>query len=368
MRDQVYGYELDLRSNWTEEGPSRYVGPGGAGEIVVLTKPVDEDTGLNQYARQVRDNVRMDWWDSASLFEIGEFERVTLDDQFFYRIDYRVQESSDACILAVIEYVGLADDLPDQRVGFRARGQSCEWRQLRSIPRILSTFRLTVEPSSYYTQFIDVGGTTVKANSDVDPMAMYRAAEIVDAMTQGRADIPKCLAAMGVGLAIIPEKDWVTSLPEFRYLSGELDPDGIPYDGFYIRGLGAVEGLPDSATAEENLLRRPRIHDTLFFVDVTIHEFAHAIENLCFSRLDQARLGVLYHQTIESRRIASTYAATNEDEFFAVFTTVYFNATTELASIADDQADLEEEFLPIYQFLWEIYGTVDTKKFARTGQ
>ena len=320
---------------------------------------------LLQFAGSIQDGLKSDRWADPALLEVNLFERVEIQGYIYYRLEYRVQESSEYCVLAVKELITLAVALPGPALGVRARGQGCEFRNLQPMERILNTFRVVVQEPLYYTKYIDTNGIVVKANPDVEPDAMYRAAETVDAMLQGRSDIAPCMAEVGAALAIVPEKEYITTIPEFSQFAGKVQEDGRPYDGFIIRGLGAVKGQPVTATSEENLLRRAQVHDPLSFVDVTIHEFAHAIENLCFTSSDRERLTTLYDATMATGAIDGTYAATNEDEFFAVFTTVYFNATTELATIAADQDQLQSDFPELHQFLFELFGTVPQEEFRR---
>ena len=356
-----YAFELDIPGNWEELDSNRFQRPDGEAHITVVSARLDDET-LEEYANTVRKNLARDWWDDASLLEVYEFERVRADGREYYRMRYRVQESPEYCVLDVIEVVGVADDIPGRRVGFRIRGDACEWRQLTSLRRIVQSFEVVVRPPSYYTQFIDVAGVVIKASDDVMPEALYRAAETVDAMMQGRLDIVECLADKNAAVAIAGETEWVTDLPEFRWLSGREDFTGRPYDGFAIRGLGAVAGQPVSATAEENLLRKSEAYE---FIDVTIHEFAHAIENLCLTNPDRRRLNALYETVLGTGRIDGTHASADVDEFFAVFSTVYFNATRELYWLVEDQDELADVYPDVYSFLWEVYGTVSTDDFRR---
>lgn len=355
---------MDIPGNWEEVDADRHRRPGGEAHITVMSTQLEDET-VEEYANTVRKNLARDWWDDASLLEVYEFERVRADGREYHRMRYRVQESPEYCVLDVIEVVGIADDIPGRRVGFRIRGDACEWRQLNSLRRIVLSYKVVVRSTDYYTQFIDVDGIVVKASEDVVPEAMYRAAETVEAMMQGRLDIVECMADADAAVAIVGESEWVTSLPEFRWLSGLEDFTGRAYDGFAIRGLGAVAGQPVSATSEENLLGKPEDEDRSSFVDVTIHEFAHAIENLCLTHADRVRLSALYESVLATGRIEGTHASADVDEFFAVFSTVYFNATRELYWLTRDQAELADVFPDVYSFLWEVYGTVTTDSFRR---
>ena len=94
----------------------------------------------------------------------------------------------------------------------------------------------------YYTQFRDASGITVKAPSVVDPRALDAAVQVVEQMLRGRDDIRGRLVQQEAALAIIPRDSFVTELPEFAWLSGQIDRNGNAYDSFAIRGLGAVRG------------------------------------------------------------------------------------------------------------------------------
>ena len=348
------------------------VSPDRSAEITVLSvrlPPLEDlaqyEDRLSQFAGRVRDNLARDWWDNLALLDVDRFERVELQGYIYYKLEYRVQESPEYCALAVNELITLAVALPGPTFGFRARAQGCETRLSRPVDRILDSFRVVASEPLYYTQFINASGVVIKANPDIEPEAMYRAGETVEAMLQGRSDLAQCMADVGAALAIVPEKEYITTIPEFAQFAGKAQDDGRAYDGYIIRGLGAVKGQPVTATSEENLLRRTQVHDPLNFVDVTIHEFAHAIENLCFTSSDRQRLTALYDATIASGAIDGTSAATNKDEFFAVFTTVYFNATNELASVAADREQLQSDFPELHQFLFELFGTVPEDEFRR---
>ena len=124
-------------------------------------------------------------------------------------------------------------------------------------------------------------GVTVKAAAHVDPAALQAAAHIMDVMLDGRADIAECMANAGAGMLIIPKDDPLTSLPEYSHWKGKSDPNaGRSYDEI-IRGSGGhpQPGHPDdAATDETHLLWTPPDPE------VTAHEYAHSIQNFCFTR------------------------------------------------------------------------------------
>ena len=206
-----------------------------------------------------------------------------------------------------------------------------------SQPTLIPTLEATVDTpaqtpakpsnSSYYTQYAEVKGIFIKANSKVDPRALESAKSILEIMLSGRPDIPKSLREKRAELAIIAKDDYITKLPEFSYLAGRTDPNGNPYDSFKVRGAGAIPAQPVTATSEENLLKQDK---TFWNEDITYHEYAHAIMNLAFTPSDHAVLASLYNSTKKSNLFPGAFAMVNRDEFWAELTQSYFNVNNEI--------------------------------------
>ena len=236
-RDREYGYTIAIPDGWIKEGENQYSGQESGGTLRVRSQELESGTTLEQYAQSVRDNMRQEWWPSASLFEVTSFQKEQVGNQEFYSLRYRVQESPMYCALAVQERIYLADSLPGNPHGFRVSIRFCDW-QLESADarrlsmRLLDSFRIANQPASYYTQFIDVEGITVKASDRVRSVSMYNAAEVIETMmTSLRGDIQECLIRQGAGLAITPFGEYITTLPEFTPQKGKAD---------FAAGLGAV--------------------------------------------------------------------------------------------------------------------------------
>ena len=128
----------------------------------------------------------------------------------------------------------------------------------------------------------------MKADGTVDPAAVEAGSEIVAAMLSGREDLARCMARSRAELAIIPRDRTLTSLPDYAHLKGTVDFTGRSRDTYDLRGVGAVPGLPVSSTAEEQVLGNlgPEHPYQPYRGLVTVHEFAHGIQNLCFTAED----------------------------------------------------------------------------------
>ena len=202
--------------------------------------------------------------------------------------------------------------------------------------------------SSYYTQYVEVKGIFIKANSKVDPRALESAKSILEIMLGGRPDIPKSLREKRAELAIIAKGDYITQLPEFSYLSGRIDPNGNQYDSFKVRGAGAIPTQPVTATSEENLLKQDK---TFWNEDITYHEYAHAIMNLAFTSSDHRILTGLYNSAKQNNLFLGAFAMVNRDEFWAELTQSYFNVNNEIGGREVIRAKAPDAFA----FLEHIY-------------
>ena len=273
-------------------------------------------------------------------------------------IDYLVQEAPQYCPVAVREIFIIADNILDDRRGIRVRYFMCQHDEARYSQErqdILDSFSISTE-ASYYGQRINLGQVVVKAPESVQPGALQRASGIVNAMLSGRRDIQTCMARTGAQLAVIPRNRYVTDLPEYSHLAGRADFTGRTYESFHIRGLGAVKGQPVSSGPEEQLVDDFDEHHPVYpYIALsTAHEFAHAIQNLCFNDQDHQTWDSFYAEALEAGIYPGTHMMANVEEFFAVLSTAYFEVTTELAS-EPDRARLAEDYPEIVKALDDIY-------------
>ena len=328
-RNQEYAYSIDVPEGWTlERGEYRHT-EEEQGRLAIIVEDLADGTGLERFAQSARDGLREDWGPDASRFEITSFERTKVGGTDAYSIAYRVRESPGSCLLDAVETIIVASSIPDYSQGFRARYSFCGWQEIvgfREVrTRTLDSFRVAARPSDYYTQFVFVHGVTVKASSQVAPEALIDAAEFIARMMLGlRNDIRACLTREGAEMAVFPKDGFVVELPEFAHIKGEeiLHLD-IPADEFQ-GGLGAVRGYPVSAVPEWSLLQD---RAGLFTGVLAMHEFAHAVMNLCLPQEDLAEVAKLYDEALQADVLPDeSYAMLDEREFFAETSLAYLNA------------------------------------------
>ena len=205
----------------------------------------------------------------------------------------------------------------------------------------------------------------VRAHESVDPAALQAGAEIVDAMLSGRDDIPGCMAQNGGDLAIIPRDQVNSDLPEFAHLAGTSDFTGRRRDNYDIRGLGGVRGNPVSSAGEEQLLGNWESQHPWYPYRglVATHEYAHGIQNLCFIQEDWEKWNKFYDKAVEENWYPSTHMMADVNEFFAVFSTGYFEVTNELGD-DPNRDELRNRYPEIIQALDEVYmGAILPEKF-----
>ncbi len=180
-------------------------------------------------------------------------------------------------------------------------------------------------PGGYYRQKAEIRGIEIKASDDVDAEALRQAEKIVAIMVDGRQDIADCIANWpGAGFAIYPKGGVVTDLPEFSHLRGRRDMWGRLYESGQIFGLGGVKHNPVSSASEQSLIPDPKYPDEGYWV--AVHEFAHLLMNLCFTRDDHREIRELRLRSMTVEDLGLKVGLTvNEDEFFAGLSTIYFS-------------------------------------------
>ena len=371
-RDKEYHYVIDLPDNWSEEWPGRYGSTSPWGRLLISSQYLPSGYTLDQFTQLVLHNPQRDWWSNPSLFKITSVEEVFQDGQPAKRVRYRVQEAPQYCVLDVEELVVVSQVLPGNPQGFRVKAWMCEHDITAHGPardRILESFRVTTRTAAYYRQFLSVKGVTVKADATVNPNALKAGAEMVAAMLSGREDIVRCMARTRAELSIIPRDQTLTSVPEYAYLKGTTDFTGRSRDTYDLRGVGGVPGQPVSSTAEEQVLgNRDSKHPYFPYRGlVTVHEFAHGIQNLCFTEDDHEEWDGFYREAVQEGLYPGTHMMSNVMEFFAVFTTGYFGVTDELDPVNSREA-LRRRFPQIFQALDEIYEGATVPKVYRTRQ
>ena len=366
-----YTYTMELPEGWRQDGAGRYSSAAPWAHLTITSQMVPDGYDVDRFSQFVQEDLERDWWPNASLFEISSVDEVPADNLNANLIRYRVREAPQYCIVDVLEFVAVSRLLPGNPQGFRVRAWMCEndvaaHGQVRE--SLLESFEVNTGPAEYYRQFIVANGVTVKADGSVDPAGVEAGAEIVTALLSGRQDIVRCMALRRADLAIIPRDQTATSLPEFAHLAGTKDFTGRSRGTFEIRGLGGVEGQPVASAAEEQLLGtlEPKHPYYPYRGLVPVHEYAHSIQNLCFTPDDHEQWNGFYEEAVQSDLYPGSHMMVDVNEYFAVMTTWYFEVTDELGP-NNTRNDLKASFPEIFQALENIYEGAILPEIYKTG-
>ena len=362
-RQEGYGYTIDVPDDWVEDG--RSIRSEHSGFILIRELDLPAETNLDEFAKSVRDNLKQEWSMSAWLFEITSFEKRRVSDQDFYILEYRLQENSWNCVIETAELIALGSDLPGPTRGFQLRHRVCDSQLSANVDRVrretLESFRIVIEPDAYYNQFLSRPGVTIKAAGKVDPEALHKAAEILDVMLDGRQDIPDCLGKIGSALAIVPDGDPLTSVPEFAHLRDIGGETGAYLNSVHAPGAGGGWDSPVSATPEQmlrGLAGYPPFRD--------VHESGHHLQ-ICFTDSDNREWIELHRRAVEKVGDVTEYdeisnlVSSSHHEFWAGFASFYF-------FVQDGPRRYAKQLFPeAYGFVERIYGLLKPTKSDHQG-
>ena len=361
--EKEYSYTIEVPEGWNEEDREGEYSSDSSpwARLKIRSQRLPDGYDVDQFSQFVQDYLREDIFPSPVLFEITSVEEDVIGDHPARLISYRVQEASQYCVLDVEEVVLVSQTLPGFPYGFRIRLFMCEGEAARYThigEDIFDTFQVTTGPAQYYTKYLPVMGVMIKSHESVDSAALEAAGEIVGSMlSEARPDIARCLPLQGADLAIIPRDKPATDLPEFAHLVGTTDFTGRRRDSFEIRGLGGGKGQPVSSAGEEQPLGNwgPQHPWYPYRGLMAGHEYAHAVQNLCFTQEDHKQWNQFYEQALEASLNPGSHMMADVHEFFAVFSTAYFEVTDELQRDPNLE-ELRIRFPKIVQAMDGIYG------------
>ena len=318
-REQGYGYTIDIPEDWVDRG--NYFDSVPHGRLFVLEHHLHTETTLEQFAESVRDNLKRQFSTTAAVFDITSFEKRQSGGQDSYILKYRLRENADYCVEDIAEQIALGSSLSGPPKGYRLRHRVCASDLSTQLDRArretLDSLRIVTIADAYYKQFISRPGVLIKAPGKVDPEALKKAAEILDVMLDGRADIPDCLGRIGSALAIAADGDPLNALPEHAHRTSR------GASSLHAPGAGGIPHSPVSVTPEQ-MLRGfdgyPPFRD--------VHEPGHHVQ-LCFTESDNRKWVDLYANAVE--RVGTIEDPIdrlidhNNLEFWAGFTSFYFH-------------------------------------------
>lgn len=212
--------------------------------------------------------------------------------------------------------------------------------------------------AGFYTQTRTIDGMTVKASAKVRATALDEAARQFARLLRGDRTVVDRMRSGGVQLAVIAQTEATTDLPEHRSLQGQRTADGRAFDGPSIRGLGGTLTQPMCSVGEENVLGLAG--DVFAGESILIHECAHSVYNVGLDDVRRSQWRRIHVAAIAAGRWAATYAAGNDDEFFAELTQSFFGVNQRPGAVHNDvngAARLRAYEPDAYELLVTVFGS-----------
>lgn len=187
-------------------------------------------------------------------------------------------------------------------------------------------YQVVYEP--YYTTFEKgKSGITVKAGKYVQPKTIELSLLIIDLMLEKIPEVSRELIRRGSDVAIFGLKENAYDIPEHRmgYLLAKR----------HVAGYGAEMENPHSSISEANVirLRSGRYATSYPHEMILVHEFAHAIHLVGINGLQDGTMSQYIDKAYGNAKNMGlwpdTYAISNNEEYFATLSTIWFNVMQE---------------------------------------
>ncbi|HET6247454.1 MAG TPA: hypothetical protein VFE47_07155 [Tepidisphaeraceae bacterium] len=210
----------------------------------------------------------------------------------------------------------------------------------------------------FYKKTASIDGIVIIASDKVSDYALLECAWTLDHMLNGRTMAKEALVKAKVRVGILAVTEYTMDIPENKRMGNGA------YNDRRSRGLG---GLPLATCAEENLLNLR--HDPYNAENITIHEFSHTVASAIRRMHPEwyTKLKDAYAQAMKAGLYAKSYAATNEQEYWAEGAQSWFDC----ASAHNDGGNSTRAQLKAYDpalaaLLAEVYGDGEWRYFKTT--
>ena len=198
-------------------------------------------------------------------------------------------------------------------------------------------------------------GFPVKGSKNVNERALQIAADTADFMLSKRPDIAKAMSKNKADIAVSASNENAYYLPEGRGMTdNSLDPDKFP-----ARGLAGNKASPTVMIAQDELLQNDKSKYPR--ENVFVHEFGHTIKFLGVADIPDlihAYEDAYVHAKKSGRWDQATYLISNQEEFFACTTNIWFESVLERedsTALVNTKKELQIFDPQAYEFFSKIY-------------
>ena len=215
----------------------------------------------------------------------------------------------------------------------------------------------------FYQKYLDANGLPIVTSAAVPDRALYQTRNIIFEMLANRPDILEALAESGMHVTMMAEGTVITQIPEFSQLNEQF-PDRDWNVSTRGGGLGLTTFIPVMTSAVENVICLEG--DLLPYEDTLIHEMGHAVLNMAieFQMGDtefRSRIIAAYESALAAGLWKNTYAATDENEYWAEGTLAWFNLNSppdQTHNNINTRAELVEYDPALAELLEGVYGDI----------
>lgn len=196
-------------------------------------------------------------------------------------------------------------------------------------------------------------GVKILGTANVKNEAMDTAEAMMKVLLANET-VAKRMGESGCMLGIYGEGEIAYDIPEHRF---EYDEAYL-----YVEGFG---GTQLASIRDANVLRLKTGNYTTGYPDESIltHEFAHTIHSFGLSKEQQEEIHNLYTAAIHAGKWSNSYAGSNEYEYFATLSAIWFNAMDDtfdgnwdgVRGPINTRAELKVYDKAVYDFLSTIY-------------
>jgi alpha-glucosidase len=220
-----------------------------------------------------------------------------------------------------------------------------------SVDPIPEQLRTEYRLNPFYKKSAMIDGIPIVGSQNVSDFAFRECAWTIHHMLDGRTVALDALVKAKVRIGIIAVTEYTMDIPENQNARMMAN---AAFNDRRSRGLG---GLPLATCAEENLLNLRG--DPYSAENITIHEFSHTVAS-AMRRAQPAwyeKLRDAYKQAMATGGYGTSYAATNEQEYWAEGAQCWFGwANPRNTGGAANRDDVKKKDPALAALLNEIYG------------
>ncbi|MDE0605304.1 MAG: hypothetical protein OXI18_12955 [bacterium] len=179
----------------------------------------------------------------------------------------------------------------------------------------------------FYQKYLDASGIPIVTAAAVPDAALYKTRDLFHEVLANRPDLIEALAKSGMHVTMMAEGSVITQIPEFSQLNEQF-PDRDWNVTTLGGGLGPTTFLPLMTAAAVNVLCLEG--DVFPHESVMIHEIGHAVLNMAIEAQMgdeefRLRIRAAYEAALAAGLWKHTYAASDEDEYWAEGTVGWFD-------------------------------------------